>query len=69
MGRSFGLRDQNRKDKMVIQTADTLKTVRPIKDGQVGGVMDCKLKTYTANRETVVLEVKNITVFPGKSIY
>lgn len=30
MERSFGVRDQNRKDKMVIQTADTLKTVRPI---------------------------------------
>lgn len=30
MERSFGVRDQNRKDKMAMQTADTLKTVRPI---------------------------------------
>lgn len=27
------------------------------------------MKTYTANRETVILEVKNITAFPGKRIY
>ena len=32
--------------------------------------MDCvgKLKTYTANRETVISEVKNITAFPGRKV-
>jgi len=64
MKRSSGARDPHRKDTLVMQTVNsTVRLTSSKMDESVVGWSAGKFTTHTANRETVISEVKNTTAF------